>query len=191
MSAQYAAELTRPQKAAALMMAVGPQQASDLLAFLSETEVEALAKEIAALREIPMGALQQVVNELQSQASSRNSMLEGGLDYARELLSRWQGPGGEVAARIAHGAVDAPFRFLADIEPAELVQVIAEEHPQTLALVLAHLPAGYAARVPMLMPGPPAGTLSGFRGALYWRNQEYKALAAFIVAFGYLWWRAG
>ena len=109
--------------------------------------MEALAKEIAALREIPMGALQQVVNELQSQASSRNSMLEGGLDYARELLSRWQGPGGEVAARIAHGAVDAPFRFLADVEPAELVQVIAEEHPQTLALVLAHLPAGYAASV--------------------------------------------
>ena len=71
MSAQYAAELTRPQKAAALMMAVGPKQAADLLAFLSETEVEALAKEIAALREIPMGALQQVVNELQSQASSR------------------------------------------------------------------------------------------------------------------------
>ena len=51
MSAQYVAELTRPQKAAALMMAVGPQQASDLLAFLSETEVEALAKEIAALRD--------------------------------------------------------------------------------------------------------------------------------------------
>ena len=147
MSAPYAAELTRPQKAAALMMAVGPQQAADLLAFLSEAEVEALAKEIAALREIPMGALQQVVNELQSQASSRNAMLEGGLDYARELLARWQGPGGEVAARIAHGAVDAPFRFLADVEPAELVQVIAEEHPQTLALVLAHLPAGYAARV--------------------------------------------
>jgi flagellar motor switch protein FliG len=146
-SAQYVAELTRPQKAAALMMAVGPQQAADLLAFLSETEVEALAKEIAALREIPMDALQQVVNELQSQASSRNAMLEGGLDYARELLARWQGPGGEVAARIAHGAVDAPFRFLADVEPAELVQAIAEEHPQTLALVLAHLPAGYAARV--------------------------------------------
>ena len=147
MSPQFVAELTRPQKAAALMMAVGPQQAADLLAFLSETEVEALAKEIAALREIPMGALQQVVAELQSQASSRSGMLEGGLEYARELLARWQGPGGEVAARIAHGAVDAPFRFLADVEPAEVVQVVAEEHPQTLALVLTHLPAGYAARV--------------------------------------------
>jgi protein-S-isoprenylcysteine O-methyltransferase Ste14 len=52
--------------------------------------------------------------------------------------------------------------------------------------------SAYAARVPLLIPRlPPAGALSGFRGALYWRNQEYKALSAFAVAFAYLWWRAG
>lgn len=129
------------------MMAVGPELAAELLAFLSEAEVEALAKEIAALQEVPVGALQQVLDEVLAQASGRTGVIEGGLDYARELLARWQGPGGEIAARIAHGAVDAPFRFLADVEPAEVTQLLADEHPQTLALVLAYLPASYAARV--------------------------------------------
>jgi protein-S-isoprenylcysteine O-methyltransferase Ste14 len=49
----------------------------------------------------------------------------------------------------------------------------------------------YAQRVPMLIPGwPPGGPLGGFRGALYVKNEEYKALMAFALAFGYLWWRA-
>ena len=49
----------------------------------------------------------------------------------------------------------------------------------------------YANRVPMLIPRqPPAGPLSGFRGKLYLRNQEYKALIAFALAFAYLWWQA-
>lgn len=140
-------DLTRPQKAAALVMAVGPEQAAQLMALLSETEVEALAREIAALKEVPVGALQQVVDELEAHASLREGMVEGGMDYARELLARWHGPGGEVAARIAHGAVDAPFRFLANVEPADVAQALADEHPQSLALVLAHLPASYAAKV--------------------------------------------
>ena len=49
----------------------------------------------------------------------------------------------------------------------------------------------YARRVPMLMPGQPlSGTLGGFRASLYLRNQEWKALTAFGLAFGYLWWQA-
>jgi protein-S-isoprenylcysteine O-methyltransferase Ste14 len=52
--------------------------------------------------------------------------------------------------------------------------------------------AAYAKRVPMLIPGwPPADTLGGFRTNLYARNQEYKALIAFALAFAYLWWMAG
>ena len=51
--------------------------------------------------------------------------------------------------------------------------------------------SAYANRVPMLIPGwPLSGPLGGFRGSLYVRNQEYKALIAFALAFGYLWWRA-
>ena len=49
----------------------------------------------------------------------------------------------------------------------------------------------YARRVPMLVPSAPLpGTLGGFRGKLYLRNQEWKALTAFALAFGYLWWQA-
>lgn len=147
MSALPSPELSRPQKAAALVMAVGAKQASELLAYLDESEVELLAKEIAALHSVPVGALRQVVDELRLQTESRNGVIEGGLDVARDLLARWQGPGSEVAARIAHGAMDAPFAFLADVNPAEVVTLVADEHPQTIALVLAHLPATYAAKV--------------------------------------------
>src|SRR2546428_7469239 len=146
MSEQSGTELSRRQKAAALMMAVGSDHAAELMTFLNETEVEALAKEIAAMREVPVGALRQVVEDLHAQIEGRSGMLEGGIDYARELLARWRGPGEEVAERIVPLA-DAPFRFLSDVDPEELVQIVAEEHPQTLALVLFHLPASYAAKV--------------------------------------------
>src|SRR3989440_7067257 len=146
MSAPPGTDLTRRQKAAALMMAVGSDHAAELMTFLNETEVEALAKEIAALREVPLGALRQVVEDLYTQIEGRSGMLEGGIDYARELLARWRGPGEEVAERIVPAA-DAPFRFLSEVDPEELVQIVADEHPQTLALVLSHLPASYAAKV--------------------------------------------
>jgi flagellar motor switch protein FliG len=140
-------DLSKPQKAAALVMAVGPEQAAELLSRLNEAEVESLAREIAALKELPVGALQQVIDEVEASATVREGMVEGGMEYAREMLSRWHGPGGEVAARIAHGATDAPFRFLAGVEPGEAAQALVDEHPQTLAVVLAHLPASYAAHV--------------------------------------------
>src|SRR2546427_751131 len=116
MSAPSGNELTRRQKAAALMMAVGSDQATELMTFLTEAEVEALAKEIAALREVPLGALGQVVEDLHAQIEGRTGVLEGGIDYARELLARWRGPGEEAAERIAPPA-DAPFRLPPAAEP--------------------------------------------------------------------------
>jgi flagellar motor switch protein FliG len=140
--------LSQPQKAAALVMAVGTKEASALLGFLTESEVEQLAAEIASLRQLPGEVLEDVIEELHEEAVARSAVLTGGIDYARDLLSAWKGTRGEeILQKIVHQSQESPFSFLADVEPQELVQYLQGEHPQTLALVLSHLPAGQSASV--------------------------------------------
>lgn len=140
--------LTPPQKAAALVVAIGTRQASKLLEYLDEAEIEALAAEIANLRHLPAEVLQEVLEELQGEAAAREAVLRGGVEVARELLAEWKGGRAEeIVERIVSASLATPFSFLLDVEPAELVQFLQGEHPQTIAVVLAHLPPTHAATI--------------------------------------------
>lgn len=140
--------LTPPQKAAALVVAIGTREASKLLEYLDEEEIEVLAAEIANLRHLPSEVLHEVLEELQGEAAAREAVLRGGVEYAKELLSTWKGGRAEeIVERIVSASLATPFSFLLEVEPAELVQYLQGEHPQTIAVVLAHLPPTHAATV--------------------------------------------
>ena len=140
--------LSPPQKAAALIVAIGTKEASRLLAFLDEAEVEQLAAEIANLRQLPGEVLQEILTEFHAEAVAHTAVLRGGIDFAKDLLSEWQGPkGDEIVERIMSQQLATPFSFLMDVEPSELVQYLQGEHPQTVAVALSHLPAARAATV--------------------------------------------
>jgi flagellar motor switch protein FliG len=141
-------DLTPPQKAAALVLAIGTQQASRLLEYLDEREVEALAAEIANLRVLPTEVLQDVLEELRGEGAAREAVLHGGVEYAKELLAHWKGDRAEeIVERIVSASMATPFNFLMDVEPAELVQYLQGEHPQIIAVVLSYLPSAHAAAV--------------------------------------------
>lgn len=145
-------ELTAPQKAAAIMIAVGPERAKKLLAHMNEAEVELIVNEIATLRGVPMEILEGVARELHEQAIAQRFIIEGGVEYARDLLSSWKGErGNEIIERLVHAQASQPFDFLADVEPEQLVQFIGSEHPQTVAVVLSYLPPSYSAKVMALL----------------------------------------
>jgi flagellar motor switch protein FliG len=141
-------DLKPEQKAAALVVAVGSRAASNLLQFLSEEEVEALASEVAKIGRLRPETIDGVMQEVLREAEAQRNLAAGGIDYAKELLSEWQGSrGAEIIDRLMADLNVVPFNFIRDIDPEQLVHILKDEHPQTVALILAHQPAGYAARV--------------------------------------------
>ena len=141
-------DLRPEQKAAALVVAVGSKQASTLLQYLSEEEVETLAAEVARLGRVRPEVVEAVLDEVYEEAAAQRLIAAGGIDYARELLTEWKGSqGAEIIERLLADLNVTPFNFVRDIEPEQLVHILKDEHPQTVALILAHQPASYSAEV--------------------------------------------
>jgi flagellar motor switch protein FliG len=142
----------RPQKAAAVLLSVGNERAANVLAHLNEEEVEQLAVEVAQLGDVSSHELEAILTEFHTEALANQHLLTGGEEHARELLRRVHGAeADEIVDRLMATTQAAPFHFLRLHEPAEVLQHLRDEHPQTIALVLAHLPARVG-----------AGLLSGF-----------------------------
>ncbi len=136
------------QKAAALVVAVGSKAASGMLEYLSDDEVEQLASEVAKIGRLLPETVDEVFTEVYEEATAQQLLAAGGIDYARDLLVDWKGERGhEIIERLITDIEATPFGFVRKSNPEKLSAVLAEEHPQTVALVLAHQPAAYAATV--------------------------------------------
>ncbi len=141
-------QLTKAQKAAAVLVAVGPELAAGVLSNLNEVEVESLALEVATLGDLGPDALNEILDEFQQEAVAHSHLTSGGEEFARAMLRQWKGDAGdEIVDRLLASVTTTPFHFLRMHEPTSLVQHLRDEHPQTIALILAHLPAKFAAAV--------------------------------------------
>jgi flagellar motor switch protein FliG len=141
-SAGAAASLTGAQKAAVLVMQLGRERSAPILAMLREAEVEELAAEIIRLRSVEADVVEDVLNEFAAVLTSGRTGTGGGLDVAHDLLTASLGPerANEVLHRLADAQSVQPFAFLFEAEPRSLVSILSGEHPQVVAMVLAHLP---------------------------------------------------
>ena len=134
--------LGRPQKAAAVLLAVGPDRAAGVLSHLSEEEVEQFAVEVAQLGDIPPHQLQAILAEFHTEALAQQHLISGGEQQARDLLRKLHGKeADDIVDRLLATTHQAPFHFLRLHDQSEVLEHLREEHPQTIALVLAHLPA--------------------------------------------------
>jgi flagellar motor switch protein FliG len=141
-------ELTRAQRAAAVVVVLGPDVAAPILEHLSDSEVEQLALEIATLGEVPAPEVRTILEQFYEEAVAHRELVQGGVLHARRLLRSWRGDrGDEIVDRLVSTVHIAPFNFLRHHDAEQLVQYLQEEHPQTIALVLAHLPPKNAASV--------------------------------------------
>ena len=133
--------MNRSQKAAAILLSVGPEIASKVLAHLDEEEVEQVTVEIATLGDISSTQLENILYEFQAEAQAHKHLISGGEKHARELMRRIHGvEADDVVDRLLATTHAQPFHFVRMHEPAEVLQHLRDEHPQTIALVLAHLP---------------------------------------------------
>ncbi|WP_412753177.1 flagellar motor switch protein FliG [Krasilnikovia sp. M28-CT-15] len=136
------------RKAAILLVRMGTKHSSKVLSTLQENEVEELSAEIARLGKLETDVVTDVIDEFYAMATTKSAGV-GGLAYARDLLEASLGP--ERAAlildRLEASMTDMPFNFLSHADPRQLLSYVQYEHPQTIALVLAHVPAALGSSI--------------------------------------------
>jgi flagellar motor switch protein FliG len=148
-------ELSGLRKAAILLVQMGTTDAAKVMAHLKETEVEELTAEIVRLGSIESSIAEDVLMEFEELATAKKYAGEGGIAYAKALLEASLGRerAGEIVARLSSIFLDVPFGFLQSADPRQVLSFIQDEHPQTVALVLAHMPALMASQVLSGLPG--------------------------------------
>ncbi|HEU5474211.1 MAG TPA: flagellar motor switch protein FliG [Actinophytocola sp.] len=137
------------RKAAVLLLQMGKEGSAKLMARLREAEVEALSAEIVRLGTVDRAVTSAVLEEFHAMARARKHIAHGGMDYARDLLVQTLGAdrAEEIVGRLSASMLEAPFRSLQRADPRQVLSFLAEEHPQTIALVVAHMPAQLASMV--------------------------------------------
>jgi flagellar motor switch protein FliG len=142
------------RKAAVLLISLEQDKAAEILKRLPAEAVEEVSREIASLGEVPNSQRKEVLGEFYSLALANSYVAEGGLDYAKALLQKSLSE--EDAKRIINQVTQqvqtTPFSFLQKAESENLLTFIQDEHPQTIALILAHLPAQKASEILVGLP---------------------------------------
>lgn len=148
------AELTGAQKAAVLLVQLGKERSAAVLKSLRESEVEEVLNEIARMQGVAAETVDAVFEEFQTLASARRYYAQGGMDFAREVLEATLGPekAAELLERMHASLVELPFEFLRRADARQVLSFLQDEHPQTVALVLAHMRSDQAAIVLSGMP---------------------------------------
>lgn len=137
------------QKAAAALIALGPERSADVFRHLREDEIEELTLEIASMRKLPSEEKGQILDELYNHYLAQEYIAQGGIDYAREVLERSLGNDKalEIIERLTSSLQVKPFDFVRSTDPGQLLTFIQGEHPQTITLVLAFLEPEQAATI--------------------------------------------
>lgn len=142
-------ELTSKQKVAILLMSLDVDTAAKVFKQLSLEEVEQIALEITNLQDLPQNLVDQALEEFYHLMTAQSFMLEGGLDYAQQILEKSYGyeKAKEIVEKIRVLTSVRGFSILKKADPQQLANFLTKEHPQTIALILSHLPPDLVAEV--------------------------------------------
>jgi flagellar motor switch protein FliG len=131
------------RKAAVFLVAVGDEVGKKILQNLTETDVQRLTEEIADLRNIRPEVSLEVVEEFHEMLATQQYMVHGGIDYATRLLvdtfGKQRAEDLLMLVRRAQEASQSDLSMLQRVDPQQLGKFLESEHPQTVAIVLAHL----------------------------------------------------
>ena len=146
--------ITGVQKAAILLISLGPERSAGIFKHLKEEEIEDLTLEIANTRSVTPQIKEEIINEFYEICLAQQYIAEGGIAYAKELLEKALGSekAMSVISKLTASLQVKPFEFVRKTEPSQLLNFIQDEHPQTIALILSYLSAGQAAQVLSALP---------------------------------------
>jgi flagellar motor switch protein FliG len=146
-------KLTGRQKAAAMLVQLGSEQATRVLREMSDVEVVELVGEVAKLPPLDVDTVREIVNEFVQAISLIRSVGQGGIEAARKVLRERLGSARaeELLSRLFGPSGSGPLTFLNSVAPSTAASFLSNEHPQTVAIVLAHLSSENAAEILSLL----------------------------------------
>ncbi len=149
MASSKTQDISGIQKAAILLIVLGPEKAASVFKHLKEDEIEMLTLEIANIRSISPQVKDDVVDEFYEVCLAQQYISEGGITYAKDLLEKALGSekASVVIGKLTASLQVRPFEFVRKTDASQLLNFIQEEHPQTIALILSYLSANQAATI--------------------------------------------
>ncbi len=141
-------EMTMPEKIAVFLLQMGEDNTATVFSNLSVEAITEISKHIANNRSVERAIALAVLEEFYAIIQSNQYLSSGGLEYAREILYKALGPeeAKKVLDRLSKTMANTQnFSYLSKIKPQQLADFIVNEHPQTIALILAHMDATAAA----------------------------------------------
>ena len=137
------------QKAAILLIALGPEKSASIFKHLKEDEIEELTLESANTRSVSPQTKESVLNEFYQVCLAQQYIAEGGIGYAKELLDKALGSdkAQEVITKLTASLQVRPFEFVRKTDPSQVLNFIQDEHPQTIAMILSYLSPAQSAMI--------------------------------------------
>lgn len=143
-------KLSGVQKAALLFIALGPEASAGIIKKLPEQEIQKITYEIANITSIKSEQKQEILSEFINMNKAKDYIVEGGLEYARNLLGKALGQqrAGEILDKVTEATQQyRPFAIARKADAHQLLNIISNEHPQTIALILCYLQKDKAGQI--------------------------------------------
>ena len=137
------------QKAAVLLIALGPEKSASIFKYLKEDEIEELTLEIANTRSIAPQLKDDIINEFYQVCLAQQYISEGGIGYAKDLLDKALGEerAQQVITKLTASLQVRPFEFVRKTDASQVLNFIQDEHPQTIAMILSYLSPNQASMI--------------------------------------------
>ena len=150
----YSRDYTGKEKAAMLLIALGPELSSEVFKQLKDDEIEQLTLEIANIRSVTPQEKDKVMEEFYQMCLAQDYIAKGGIEYAKDILEKALGTEKtmEIINRLTVSLQVRPFEFIRKTDASQVLNFIQNEHPQTIALILAYLKPSQAAEVLSSLP---------------------------------------
>ncbi|SDY91737.1 flagellar motor switch protein FliG [Tindallia californiensis] len=142
-------ELTGKEKAATLLISLGPEYSSKIFQHLNDEEIEELTLEIANMKKVPPDVKEKILEEFHQICVAQEYISEGGINYAKDVLEKALGSqrAMDIINKLTASLQVKPFDFARKADPSHLFNFIQNEHPQTIALILAYLPSDQSSQI--------------------------------------------
>ncbi|MBS4172515.1 flagellar motor switch protein FliG [Bacillus sp. FJAT-49736] len=146
--------LTGKQKAAILLISLGPDVSASVYKHLTEEEIEKLTLEISGVKKVASETKEEILDEFHNIALAQDYISQGGIGYAKTVLEKALGAdqAATIINRLTSSLQVKPFDFARRAEPSQILNFIQNEHPQTIALILSYLEPEKAGQILSELP---------------------------------------
>lgn len=147
-------ELSGKEKAAILVISLGPDVAAQVYKHLSEEEIERLTLQISQVRKVDSTLKEEIITQFHQLALAQDYITQGGIGYAKTVLEKAVGKDEamQIINRLTSTLQVRPFDFARKADPGQILNFIQNEHPQTIALILSYLDSSQAGQILSELP---------------------------------------